>query len=35
MTLEQTRGRLRNANRGLAKSKQLLKTMSKRAWANK
>jgi vesicle transport through interaction with t-SNAREs protein 1 len=35
MTLEQTRERLRNANRGLAKSKKLLQSMTKRAWANK
>lgn len=35
VTLEQTRERLRNANRGLAKSKRLLQTMTKRAWANK
>jgi vesicle transport through interaction with t-SNAREs protein 1 len=35
MTLEQTRERLRRANHGLAKSKKLLQTMTKRAWANK
>ncbi|EOD03996.1 hypothetical protein EMIHUDRAFT_353867, partial [Emiliania huxleyi CCMP1516] len=35
MTLEQTRERLRTANRGLERSKKLLQSMTKRAAANK